>query len=992
MKIISANIYGFGQLENVKIEHFENFQVFFGGNEAGKSTLSAFLTCILFGFPAKQQAELRYEPKHSAKYGGNLKIWHEKYGYCVIERIKGKAAGDVTVVLNDGTTGGEELLGKLLDHFDKSIFQAIFSFNLHGLQNIHQMKGEELGKFLFSAGMLGTERLSKTEAVLQKELDSRFKPGGKKPFLNEKLHELHGISQELKKAAAKNNEYEALLTAKQTLQVEIGEINGRIAELQAKVDKLQEWKRIEPLVKEEMWTRKELEAQGEINFPVRGIERLENVKQLILPLNAEIASLTERIGMAKQDLASHQPNEALLGEEAAILSILDQASIYEQLKNDAQQCELKLADTEEELSILKEKLHLPLEEEDALSINTNFFMKNQVEQQTRNNNRLEEAKQELEKQYQEEKLRLEAIEKEVRLTESLCLSKQERTRLEDMLHGNDKKSLEEQLGRIKDKITFYQESIVQNRASSTRFRLQLIIFAFVLAGFAVYGVLTEQWILLGLGLIGGLLLAVFFFLNGKNQKDHQYTRKLEQLQNQEKQLTDELRSAEYQDVEKLASQLKQDDRNKEQLHLLNIKLNHQQSQFERIIVKFEEWEAESAKNKAKLNSLSRELKIPDYLASSFLLEAFQLIEQFKANYREKQQWTSKLQQIRDQQKKLDRQFSIYEQRFLSQRSGDIPKITYLLRKKLKEEQEKMITRRERQSKLSELETELAQKTTERDHLQKEFNRWIRNAGAETEQQFYELGKKADKILELKDRLAAIEGQLHFSILSRQERIENLQIHQVEDMMDEISTEAERLNQVLKTQHEKQASVNYEIQILEEGGIYSDILHRYKQKKFELEEAAKEWAVYSLAQDILFRTIDKYQNEHLPRMLAKAEELLTFLTDGSYQRIYLHPAGTGFRVERRDQTVFEANELSQATAEQLYVSIRLALALTIYEKYQLPIIIDDSFVNFDSKRTGKVLHLLRQLGQNQILFFTCHDHLLSHFSKENVVRLDAVKVS
>ena len=57
---------------------------------------------------------------------------------------------------------------------------------------------------------------------------------------------------------------------------------------------------------------------------------------------------------------------------------------------------------------------------------------------------------------------------------------------------------------------------------------------------------------------------------------------------------------------------------------------------------------------------------------------------------------------------------------------------------------------------------------------------------------------------------------------------------------------------LKKFQEEQASIKYEIQVLEEGGVYSDILHHFKQKKYELEEAAKEWSVYCLAQDIIVK--------------------------------------------------------------------------------------------------------------------------------------------
>jgi uncharacterized protein YhaN len=123
------------------------------------------------------------------------------------------------------------------------------------------------------------------------------------------------------------------------------------------------------------------------------------------------------------------------------------------------------------------------------------------------------------------------------------------------------------------------------------------------------------------------------------------------------------------------------------------------------------------------------------------------------------------------------------------------------------------------------------------------------------------------------------------------------------------------------------------------------------------------------------------------MLSKAEEYLLFLTNGRYHRIHLQESGPGFLVERKDRTIFEANELSQATTEQLYVAIRLAFAVTLYEKYQFPIIIDDSFVNFDEQRTEKVIELLKGMERNQLLFFTCHKHLLQYFDRKNVLLLE-----
>ncbi|MEH7480786.1 AAA family ATPase [Neobacillus drentensis] len=993
MKILELHIYGYGQLENVQITNLHDFQVFYGENEAGKSTIMAFIHGILFGFPTKQQSlVLRYEPKHSTKYGGKIRIYHESHGGAVIERVKGKAAGDVKVVLDNGRMGGEELLKELTGNFDKSLFQAIFSFNLHGLQNIHQMKSEEIGKFLFSAGTLGTERLSKTEGFLQKELDARFKPSGKKPLLNEKLQALHEINEELKIAEAKNKNYSNLVEKKEMLQEELTGINGSIQELGTMIEKLNEWKRIESTVKDEKWTSKELKELGEIGFPARGIERVDNINKLIHPYRAEINSMTERIGILKKEIEMIQPDHSFLKNEPALLSLLDQVPLFEQLKQEKLKCETKLLTIEEELSITKEKLHLNLNEENIFSINTNIYMKNQVDVVSRKVQRLEEVKEELENQYQEEKGNLEEIEKEVRLAERHVLTVQERLRLEEKLvSGNDKKSIEGELRALQDKIEFYQQINERDKATSAKQdkqkKLQFYLFEFILAAVTLYGILSKQWFLVTLGLLGCILIAIFMTKTKKQSKEVDLNQTLNGIREKEKELTKILQSAEYIEITNLEEQLELDNQRKEELQIVKMKLKQQQAQYEKVIAKFEQWELESAQNKEKLLSISNELRIPEYIANSFLLEAFELIEHYKLIYREKKQLHSRIEQINQQQEKIIKSLHHFEKLYLNEKGLDLYNAAYVLRNKLKEEHSKLITSQERLAKLTDLEADLSQKSQELSHLHSEYKKLISSAQVETEHQFYELGAKAEKKVKLTERLESLQSQLQYSILSEQERENFLQMRPSDELLTECNQEVQLLQAKLKKILEEQASIKYEIQVLEEGGIYSDILHHYKQKKFEFEEAAKEWSVYCLAQEILSDTIEKYKNIHLPMMLSKAEEYLLFLTDGNYHRIHLQDTGSGFLVERKDRTIFEANELSQATTEQLYVAIRLAFAVTLYEKHLLPIIIDDSFVNFDANRTEKVIELLKGLERNQLLFFTCHKHLLPHFPRENVLFLE-----
>lgn len=992
MKLVDLHIYGYGQLDDVKISNIKDFQVFIGENEAGKSTIMAFIHGILFGFPGKHQSDLRYEPKQNTKYGGKIRIFHEKEGYAVIERVKGKSAGDVKVSLENGTSGGEELLKKLLANFDKSLFQAIFSFNLHGLQNIHQMKGEEIGKFLFSTGALGTERLAKTEAILQKELDFRFKPNGKKPILNNNLQVIHELNGQLRASAAKNQEYGSLIERKETLRQEIEKMHATLKSVGEKIQKLSEWKKIEALVKEEIWTNKQLSDLGDIPFPSKGMERANQLKQLLHPYNAQAASLEERIKNLKLELETMEINPSILKEESSVLAVLDLIPVNEQLNQEKQQCKIRLEELEEQLSTIHSKLHLSISDEEALSINTNIYIRNQVEEAVRKGQKLFDAKEELEERYQDEKNALEMLEKDILALEGQLLTDSEKVSLEEQVYGgNDKKNLELELSAVKDQIAFYEHAgeraSIESRNQHKQKKIQLWIFSLILAVIALYGIGTGQWILSSLSAVSFLFLLFFMSKSFRRIEDHGTNQLLSGLKEKERSLIEKLSSKEVQNIQILKEQLKKDQQRREQLQLLNIRLEQQHSHFDHIITKFEEWEKQEAQNKNELKAIGNELKIPDYMAHSLLLEALQLIEQYKNILRDKKHLHIRLEQINDEQLKIMDGIRYFADRYLSEKDLAIHQLAYLLRNTLKTAHEKQIIAKEKKNKLSDLEDDLEQLLSEQQHVQSQFNMLLHEANIENEEQFYDLGLKAEKKDRLSARLEDIQKQLQFSILNKMERESFLQYHDVDKMIIQYNDEISSAQNRIKALQEEEASVKYNIQVLEEGGQYAELLHQFKQKKFELEEEAKEWAVYCIAQELLSRTIEKFKKIHLPRMLAKAEEFLLFLTDGRYTHIHLHPSGSGFLIERNDYTLFEANELSQATTEQVYVSIRLALATTLYEEYCFPIIIDDSFVNFDEKRTKKVLDLLKQFNHNQVLFFTCHHHLLKHFQKENVILLE-----
>lgn len=98
-----------------------------------------------------------------------------------------------------------------------------------------------------------------------------------------------------------------------------------------------------------------------------------------------------------------------------------------------------------------------------------------------------------------------------------------------------------------------------------------------------------------------------------------------------------------------------------------------------------------------------------------------------------------------------------------------------------------------------------------------------------------------------------------------------------------------------------------------------------------------------------------------------------LTGGRYVDITLDKQ---LKVKRIDGKKFDVEYLSRGTSEQLYFALKLAFVEQVSDKIELPILIDDAFVNFDAQRTNYIVKLLEELAKKtQVLIFTARKDLV-----------------
>ncbi len=136
-----------------------------------------------------------------------------------------------------------------------------------------------------------------------------------------------------------------------------------------------------------------------------------------------------------------------------------------------------------------------------------------------------------------------------------------------------------------------------------------------------------------------------------------------------------------------------------------------------------------------------------------------------------------------------------------------------------------------------------------------------------------------------------------------------------------------------------------------------------------------YAVYKtaawLCREIRNRFLDKTKDE----LLLQSENILRQLTGGDYMRILPKDDLSDFSFALEDGAIQDNSSiLSRGTEEQVFLAIRMGRILD--SNSGLPVIIDDSLVNFDAAHLKRALTIIAQLSQShQVFIMTCHPHLV-----------------
>lgn len=244
-----------------------------------------------------------------------------------------------------------------------------------------------------------------------------------------------------------------------------------------------------------------------------------------------------------------------------------------------------------------------------------------------------------------------------------------------------------------------------------------------------------------------------------------------------------------------------------------------------------------------------------------------------------------------------------------------------------------------------------------------------------EDQITQARRELERVASTNQAVAIVESDLRDFDRNRNQHAINTIQQELEDIAAEI-----------ESAHEQLTRTKQELKIVESDSSSAELRFEREQLLSEITELTEDWFAFEWALQTLDALRLEFERNHQTPILSRAREILWRLSAGRYTNVWTPLGERGLCVETSASESVRVENLSSGAQEQLFLAIRLAL-IEHFSKagIDLPVVLDDILVNFDQERTRSAVDELFRLANDdqQILFFTCHQHLAEMFRQRGI---------
>lgn len=191
-----------------------------------------------------------------------------------------------------------------------------------------------------------------------------------------------------------------------------------------------------------------------------------------------------------------------------------------------------------------------------------------------------------------------------------------------------------------------------------------------------------------------------------------------------------------------------------------------------------------------------------------------------------------------------------------------------------------------------------------------------------------------------------------------------------------------IENILKEIDEIESNTRSLNEIEEEIAFYENKINTFKRKIKIAEIAAEK----------IIKISDSIMGDFMPLLRKSISDNFSYLTGGRYRQVAIDEDMNITVIEEDNkQRSIELENLSGGTLDQLYLSLRVALGNILSGNQNIPLIFDDSFVQYDSKRLKNSIEMLaRESERRQIILFTCQERE-AELAKQLNIKFNYIKL-
>lgn len=1022
MKISALHVDGFGAWHDLTLSDLsKGATVFYGPNEAGKTTLLNLIRTVLYGFSEKRCS--RYlPPARGGQPGGSLTVSDMNGEYLVTRSAPAHfrgGAGNLAVASPNGDKHANELLTTLLAGVDETIFNNVFAVGLTQMQQLATLSDTEAAKQLYGLAT-GVDRVSLFDVTqeLQTQRDcilaTQNPRSGSPPdsgVLDRMLDQKGRLQKELKALRRDEGHYAKLRREQRELDREIKDKENA----KRLLDRNGDWSELSATIRKRWVDCQQINSRltriGPVaDLPQHVASRVTSISKQVKQRRAEWEKLRDQRRKVKGKAVKLRGRDTLYQHAAEIEALDRQRSRFLSLEEDVNRARTTVEELEFEMQSEMEELGLQTGTSAKRLPPISDQIIDALREPARETRELRESAEALKKLAEERrkdaarvKTKLETaavrfgsedigrmIAKGVALVENL----ERRIQLDE-----HRESIVRELEELEADSSYWQQRGV------LPWRGVLAVCGLFSAGamLLITGILNSWFTLpdttrLPMMLIGGSLAVVSLVIKGAFEHSaeeratfcRQQIRALHEEQAQARQESEEVDQMIPSGGGPLDQQLVNARKEIAQLDQF-LPLSQQHQQLEREAAAADHQATETVRQlkdarrvwKASLRTVG----LPESLTPA---QIGQMTGRVGEVTRLRNRVTEAKKELADRQQELDTIRDRIDQLFVIGEIIDRPE-------GLAAQLARLLTELEKHAKSGKQREELRQQfeamAEEQSRIAKAAQLLCRTRqqllqahGITSMRDFQDTRVRSAKAAQLRrDRDTAL-GEIS-GLAGEEFTVSRLQkmLDQRSKALVESLTAIDRDRETIDTDLHRLKERRSRIQVKLEGQLQD---RRSEQKELaiqvldeKLREAAKQWQRISLMLSVLDRVKRDYETKRQPVALAEASRHLERLTEERYTRIWTPMDQSSLCVDDRHGTALPVEKLSRGTRELVFLALRLALVSSYSRRgANMPVVLDDVFVNFDDQRAAAATAVLADLADSgqQMLIFTCHQRIRDTF--------------